>query len=69
MAEVQTKSVFKSKTVIVNLIAVLAMCLSHWGVVIPEDMVAEIGAALPLLNLALRMVTKDSVSLFHANGS
>jgi hypothetical protein len=63
------KSIFKSKTVIVNLIAVVAMILSHWGIILPEGLTAEIMTTLPLANIVLRMITKDKVVLFPKGGT
>lgn len=60
----KTKSIFKSKTMIANAVGLLMIALSHWGVVVPEGLEVEIGASLPLINLVLRMVTKDKVTLF-----
>jgi hypothetical protein len=59
----ESKSIFKSKTLAVNLVAMLASLYPPVGAVVathPQEAVLALGVA----NLLLRLVTKKKVSLF-----
>jgi hypothetical protein len=60
----ENKSPVQSKTIVVNLVA-LAAILGSFGLNLDAEQVAAIAAVvLPIINIALRFITKRPVSLF-----
>lgn len=62
--ETEGKSTTQSKTIIVNIVALVAI-LGSWGLDLNAEQVAVIAAVvLPVLNIGLRLITKQPVNLF-----
>jgi putative N-acetylmannosamine-6-phosphate epimerase len=60
----ENKSPVQSKTIVVNLVA-LAAILGSFGLNLDVEQVAAVAAVvLPIINIALRFITKQPVSLF-----
>lgn len=64
VVEVEVKSAFVSKTIIANVLSVLVVSLPAIAGVIPPDIAVYItGILLPIINVVLRFVTDQPVSL------
>lgn len=64
----KTKSVFQSKTMWVNIITIVIALGAHYGIV-PDQMMGDqiakgIIAISPVLNMFMRLITKDAVKIY-----
>ena len=60
----ETKSIFLSKTMWVNILTVILIVINRYGVVIDPDLIEPLAVILiPIANMLLRTVTDKAVSL------
>ena len=60
----ETKSIFLSKTMWVNLLTVMIIIINRYGVVIEPELIEPLAIViLPIANMLLRTVTDKPVSL------
>ena len=64
----RVKSIFKSKVLWVNFITIVAVLATHYGITPNQEVADQVTKTLiylsPVLNAALRFVTKDAVKVY-----
>lgn len=60
------KPILKSKTIVINgFLVAIASVLALFGIDIPDGLVVAVVAAIPLINIILRLVTKKPITLVY----